>query len=494
MNGPTASPFGRERRPVARAGGLRPALVLAVAQLGFALSIAAWLGIPSGYRQVIFSTVDSRGYLALANWLSGGGADVNLRLFTLRPFMYPLFLSLRTIVGDVGIVALQLALNGVSTGLVFVAARKLSGSSRGAALATGLLATNLSFGLIAFHALTETLAIFLLSVHLVLLVRVHAAGRRSIWDELGAGLSLSLATCTKPAFLPYWLLVVAATLWSLARSAARPTLIRQGSDGSRRTVRTRTILLLALCGPVLGQLALTRAVTGKAVFSVAVRNAFEERVFPAVYGFAATRGFISYRDSRALKAREEYPTPSEELRFLAEHPSATIRAAKKLSWDMNWRSASSFTRSPESVVHEPATESRLTALSGTMNRLYSWLHLSFFPLTLLALAAPADGGPGRSVLLHLAVLNLSLLLGTAASYFQGDRLVLLAMPVWVILYPAVLARLRAWPGPWARSEVPVSASTGTQEGNHTQPSHETMTACTGASPLRGFGLSASTIA
>ena len=73
---------------------------MGVLQLGFALGVSAWLGILPNFEEVIFSTPDSQGYRAVSEWLCGQNDGFNLKLFTLRPFFYPLFLASRVLVVD----------------------------------------------------------------------------------------------------------------------------------------------------------------------------------------------------------------------------------------------------------------------------------------------------------------------------------------------------------------------------------------------------------
>jgi hypothetical protein len=414
---------------------------LGVLQLGFALGVSAWLGILPNFEEVIFSTPDSQGYRAVSEWLCGQNDGFNLKLFTLRPFFYPLFLASRVLVGDLGIVLLQLALNSITTGLLFLTVWRLVRSTVVATLATFPLLTNLTFGLIAFHALSETLSMFLLTAHLFFLVHLLAAARRSSWEEVVAGVSISLAVCTKPAFLPYWLFLVTFAVWE-SRKILLGNVATDGNHHRRTKLRIARVGLFLVAGsPVLVQLSLTRALTGEAVLSVSGRLAIETRFFPVAYGMATAQGFLRYDDERAIQARREYPTLGAKLAFLAANPAAAARAMRITVWDMNWRSPSSFTSQPVSAIRDMRTAKALTEISRSVNKVYSWLHLVFSPLWLLVLVAVPGNGTGRRILVLVAVLNCSLLLGPAAGYAQGDRLILTAMPAWLLLYPFVLSRL-----------------------------------------------------
>ncbi len=419
-------------------------VVLAAAQIVFAVAVASRLGVLSAFDQVIFSTSDSRGYLSLAEWIWRQDDGVNTRMFLLRPFVYPTFLGFRVFVGDYGIALLQLFLNAFSTALVFLSARRMARSSIIAMVATCLLVTNLTFGLIAFHALTETLAIFLLSVHLFFLVRLLSTKERSVWDRFGAGFSISLAVCTKPAVLIYWLFLAVVALWSGWRAIRRDDEHRDDGPGTIRRSVAKIGFLLILASPIFVQLALTRVLTGNAVISVAGRIAIEGRIFPAVYGTATSGTFLVHGDERAKRAEAAYPTVRDKVRYLVHNPVATLKVLKTTIWDKNWRTQSSFTRHPPSVVDDRTPARRLTRISGAVNWVFSWIHLAFLPLWVFSLAVIAGRESDRSLLVLLAALTYSLLLVSGLSFSQGDRLILPAMPVWIVLYSALFSRMWRW--------------------------------------------------
>jgi hypothetical protein len=402
---------------------------LPIAALCLAYTVVAWLGfahmgLAQRLGEVTFDSYDSKGYLELARFFTGRAEPAAASLIALRPFVYPLFLTLHFSTGIAGFVLLQWCANLVTLTATFASVRRATGSQVFGLLASLLLALHPTFSFIALHALTESLASALLSIAVYGIVRSGCDPRGRFYFL--ATILLAAATCAKPIYLPFfvvWLLYAAVTLARARRSTAMPGLW----------------IPLAV-SPILVQLFLSLHFAGTPTISNAGAGNFEERFFPAVHRFATTGKFVNYKSDEARAADAAFPGLSPKLAFVLSHPGAALRAESFLL-AKNLTEGSSFVRSPSAVIADPGLGEQLDDFAEHLNSGLAFVHIAGV-LGVAGLLWRAGREERVATIALLAILSYSTLVLTTLTYWQGDRLILSAAPAWIVLYACLLARIR----------------------------------------------------
>ena len=400
--------------------------IVFLAYICWALFLTTSTGHLGNIDQVFTSEFDSRGFILYSDYLIGRGGAKPPAVAALRPFLYSLFLGLRPLVGVVGIVLFQFALNGLTIVLVMTAIHRLTGSLAASYSSVVPFFASVSFTFLALHALPESLAMVLAAAFLYLVSRFSEAGDFRLYFL--SVFALSLVVCAKPVFLPALLVVLLMGGVMHIRSGRGLPTMRPGA----------AIAMSALAlAPILVQLGIAFAVSGRPVVSMAGTLNFTGRFFPAVVGYVedgriGRDGFLAYNRPGAKKAEARFPGTVNKGRFLAAHPWETAIVTRFLLVEMNLRTASAHVMRPvEAVVNKKAAR-RLFRFSRRVNRLMTGVHAVFLPVVAIGLWLASTRT--RYVILVASALNYSVLLLSALSYWQGDRLITAALPAWAFLY------------------------------------------------------------
>ncbi len=397
------------------------------------------MGLLAHLEDIAFCTPDSQGYKAIADFLVGRAPRPALLLFELRPLFYPLLLSSYHLVGVAGLFVLQWLLAVATLGVVFLTLRRHTGSGWLGLVGASLLALHPTFAFLPLHALAEPLSFVLVALAISQLLR--------FWSDRHGG-SLALAcfllgasTCAKPVYLPFCLSVGAYGFSWLLRE---------------RLFSIRGIAATGLSvSPLVVQLVLSCLLTGQATISTAGRYNFDERFLPVASGFERGLGFVPYDSAEARAARARYPSHADKLRFVATHPVATLQAAAHLL-KANLLSASAFVRGASDVPAETRSMHALQVWSGWLNAAMAGVHA--LCLVVLIGAQFLANRPVPGGLVFLAAMSFLVLLSSVLTYWQGDRLLLSAVPIWAVAYPAIGHALAAhWRKANRASPVPTGA-------------------------------------
>ncbi len=401
-------------------------LIVFVAYICWALFLTGATGHLANIGQVFASEYDARGYLLYSDYLIGRGDTDPPAVAALRPFLFPLFLGLRPVVGAVGVVLLQFVLNGFTIVLVMAAIHRLTRSRVASFFAMVPFFTSVSFTFLALHALAETLAMVLVAAFIFFF-----SGFSVTRDSRLFFLSLfvlSLAVCAKPVLFPALLAIVLMGGVMFIRLAQAKSALRP---------RAAIAMLALSVVPILVQLSITFAISGRPVISRAGTLNFTTRFFPAVVGYVedgriGRKDFLAYNQPDAKAAVARFPGMVNKGRFLAAHPWETAIVTHFLLVEMNLQAASPHVLRPvEAVVNEKAAR-LLFQFSRRANRLMTGVHALFLPVVAIGLWLASR--EIRYVIVAAAVLNYSVLLLSALSYWQGDRLITAALPAWTFLY------------------------------------------------------------
>ncbi len=394
-----------------------PAVLCAAYTLG-ALAVFATLGSLAHLEEIVFSTRDARGYRSIADFFGGGSEHPGAELLALRPFLFPLLLVSYQVIGVVGLVVLQWLLNLCTVLFTFSTLTRITGSRRIGIAGAGVLILHPTFSFIALHALSEPLALALVAAAVSRLVVFFATGERR---SLGMGcFLLCAASCAKPVYLPICYTACAYAAWGLLRDR-------------RRTGRAFALAALA-ASPLFVQLLLSYLLTGQPTMSTAGRVNFENRFFPAVVGFQRGTGFIPYDHAEAKAARARHPALGDKVRFVAAHPAATVRAVGYLLRS-NVLSGSDLVRYPPELFTAGRLGEWLERWSGLLDAAIARLHVFAAVVLIGAALRRIRGIPAWAGVLACA--SYAVLLMSVLAYWQGDRLILAAVPFWIVAYASL---------------------------------------------------------
>ncbi|MCX6347889.1 MAG: hypothetical protein NTV79_00085 [Candidatus Aureabacteria bacterium] len=347
-----------------------PLAILCLAYAVLAVLAVHRLGFSRHLEEILFSSPDGVGYGAVSDYLAGGGEKPREYL-ALRPFFYPLVLSAHHLTGATGFILFQALLSVGTLILVFLAVQRITRSALFSAVAFLVVLLHPTFTIVALHAMPETLCLFLMAAILfcIALFCLHP-NKPALFISL---FLLSCAACSKPSFLPFFVLWAAfAAFW-----ACRETVKREGQRIRLLAIAVPALILSV--SPVLFQLAQTYRSIGQAVISTASRENFDVRFFPAVYGYVEQDRLVRYEDAEGEKALKLYPDHAAKTGYMRTHPRAALKAAAVVLFE-NLTAGSVFVGYPQEFVRDPALCHRLYRLSTFMNRRCFVLHAGFLLL------------------------------------------------------------------------------------------------------------------
>ena len=372
-------------------------------------------------EDVVFSTPDSQGYRVYADFFAGNAPVPSTSLVSLRPFVFPLYLSLYHYIGITGFFIIQWLLSLVTIVMTFTTIQIITKSRWWGLLGVVAIVLHPTFSFISLHALPGSLSLALLSLVVYQISQFLRSGRQR--HLFLSCFFLSLAVCAKPTYLPFLVLWIFFAGYCLLKSPIR-------------SLRAAIAVPLSL-SPLIVQFMLTFALTGNAVFSTAGSSNFEGRFFPAVYGFSQKEDFVSYRSSEAMDAKSYYPKLQDKVVFVLTHPYATVKTVTYLL-KHNLITSSLFTRYPQNLVTN-------RQLSHVLRKVSKSINTAMVPIHLLGLLATfvlvLSRDPDSYLLFFLTCLVTSVIVFSVLTYWQGDRLIIAALPAWTVLYALIGSKI-----------------------------------------------------
>ena len=396
-----------------------------------AIYFAVFAALPHTVSDAVaFSTPDAQEYLSAGYEFH----DPTLTGFSYtRPFLYPLLIRIsRGAGGAWALWLMQLLFWLGAANLVFLALQRAVQRNSIAVVGSLMYASNLSAIAITLHGLTETVTALLLSA---LLFTIAARDPQQPVRLLHrAVLILVLLTVVKPLFyIP--LLLVLAMLPFLA-------------FGIYRQEPRRLVILALVLSPLVYQLALMKvkynAVTVSFITGKTLRN------YLLTQGLRQTGGG-TWEDAMS----RAQALPKDEIpAHMAEH-RRMYAALLFENLQGNIEANPTYLLFPKQFA-QPV----LASWMKRMNRVYYFLHVLFLLpwLAALPIARRTRNQGAWLLLLAAGLMNLYILATSAISFWQGDRLVLPALPVFAVLYPFVAVLLYRALSDWRNKEEGVSAN------------------------------------
>jgi len=345
---------------------------------------------------------DSRSYRDAGEWLFG---RVNSNAIADRPWLYPFILGLaRTLfAGNTeGIVWVGQFLMWLASGLfIYLGLQNGTRSTVLSIVGAGIFFSHPSPIILTFHGMTESLNILLIAI-LCWVLTTSTEQRFHL-----ALLVLSLATVVKPIYLFALILFVIYLL-----------------IGYQKTTRLKQIGLIALLLiPIWIQLLLSSLAIGRPTISdigsYTFKNYFVADVHMRVEG-------LEWRES--MQAIEDWDL-KHQLDYLQQHRRESALAFRRHIIDSNLWTGSFFTL---------GEGNRMTDFARTANAISAYLHLLMLPLIIYYLTS-AKYLENKETIILLYFCFVIQLLTTGISTGQEDRLIITALPLWIVAYILVLA-------------------------------------------------------
>jgi hypothetical protein len=353
---------------------------------------------------------DSRSYRAVGEWLFGRSHST---LIDSRPWLYPLLLGLaRTLFGGGAESVLwvsQFLMWLASGALIYFSLQNTTRSSALAILGAGFFFSHPSPLLLTFHGMTETLNILLICAFAWVLTTT--VGNRIYY----ALLLLALATITKPIYLLFLILLV-VYIFVQSRPSSR---LRQAG----------WIALLLL--PIWIQLLLSFVGTGRPALSRIGGYTFKNYLVADVY--LRSEG-TEWRETTQLI--EDWDL-QQQLTYLWQHRRATLLTVRTHLIDNLWTGS----------FYTLGEGNRMKGFALSVNATSAYLHLLMLPLVIYYLLS-AKYRENREIIALLYVCFVLQFLTNGISTGQEDRLIMTALPLWIITYILVLkGMISTRPGP-----------------------------------------------
>jgi hypothetical protein len=360
------------------------------------LSVGAASGSLAHVGVTVFSSPDSREYRAVADWIFGAGPNTQASAW--RPYLFPLLLGAAERLGGIrGVWLLNVALWFATLNFAAAATYRFVKSNRASAVVFLVLASNVSLILLSFEGLTEITVVALLAVWIYGIS--HLTARPTPSQVAWALLPVALLVLVKPEFEMLLAVVAVALIVGIMRAPTR---------------RPSALVFAACLIPVAIQLGIMVSVYGyfgiSTIGDAAVRVYFLPRL-------AVALGQSS--DVRMAQPRFTAFSSLDDAGFIIDHLGQAVVVFASILKE-NLLAGSNFLGQGH-----PRIARAILITQGA----YFVVLLSMIPLVAVALWRGRDG---RLALMAIATVNI--LGGGGLSFWQGDRLTIIALPIWLIAF------------------------------------------------------------
>lgn len=360
------------------------------------------LGLTPSEELLMFSN-DARGYLQIIHWLGAGQPTAYLGI---RPYLYSMIMYYPYQLGGAVGVCIAQAMFWVATcSLIYSTCFRIMKRHWVGIAAAVLFASNLSLLALTYHLLTETVATFFMAL-LVWQVVVKIESLSSLGFILPFLFTLGMACLIKPVlFYPFlFVTVVLLPLCYWTRFLRKPIAV--------------VWLILAVL-PVLLQCVIV--FERHESFAVSTIGGETIKNYLFAQGVARDIGV----DHRTAVRVVNQMSGAQRCEYLGTH-GLEYASMLLANAEQNIKGHSNFLRANPSA-HKFQKQWNVCAY---------WLHVGLLILVFAAVAVARKLGDTQMavVLVGFEMLNIYWLLTTGVSLWQGDRLSLPAMGLWIPLY------------------------------------------------------------
>jgi len=357
-------------------------------------------------NDVIFSSPDSRSYKEVSDWIFG----LSHIYFSLiyRPFFYPLLLGIRNVITNYGFWLLQAVFFYFSGFLIYKAIVRLCNSKFLAYVAVAILLTNLTLIKLTLHALTEITSLFLISLWIYLFSKNN---RNSSHTDFLLVFILALLTVTRPVF-------------SVMLSVYSAIIFAKQIRFNRMSRRTLIIFMLCFL-PIIIQLLLMKSVFNRWELSRIGDYTVRAYLISKVYSVDNKLNDDLVSTNRIIEKMDNDRLFSYTIRHLPSIIKIYFRSL--INWNM--LEGSNFTKDRSMFLY-----SRVT------NYVYFIIHMvaGLYSVIIFRFAKLGNEMKYKYTILYLFFLTI--LLSSGISFWQGDRLVVTSIPLWVTAYAIIFSK------------------------------------------------------
>lgn len=365
----------------------------------------------------MFSTPDSQEYLNVSNEIFNFSVT---ELSDKRPFLYPLLIMLSyKPMGVFGLWGLQFLFWLVSINLIYLSVKRITGNRKISLTASLIIALNLSYLALTLHGLTEVTTIFLLSL-LIFFISFNIDKKHTLFFLHVCLLLVSLLTVVKPLFFIPAILVlfVILPIFYLKQYISRPQYL--------------TWLVISIA-PLFFQMTIMKAKHGS--FSISNIGSTTFRAYILTQGL--------YKNNYSvLNKPSYYEVQKKALNLSSMEAASYILKNKTIFLNLyfnnikeNINASPTFLLFPKDFGHE-----LFARYMKNVNRIYYYFHILFFLPVVLSIFSVLRRKETEWLVLMVfsSFLTYYILLSSGISFWQGDRLVISSLPIWIFLYSLVL--------------------------------------------------------
>jgi hypothetical protein len=384
---------------------LKHLVVLNIVSVAFYFWVYSLLGGVS--EETMYFAHDAKYYFHYGDWIFGEAVETGH--IATRPFLFPLFVKLCTIVGGIGFLWFcQFFMWLLSVNFIYLGIKAATKSKIAAWVGALIVLSNASFVALTLHGLTEVSTIFLLSIFVYLVGRnlKNLASRKFVASAI---LLLVLLSLIRPVFYP----LLQITLITLLPYSIYKT---------QRSDRRKFIWVAVYLIPLFFQIGLMKAKYDTFSISQIGSNTFKN--FFLAKGYADIHG-MEYDEALSIVIDYSNDEVWEEI---GEHKAAYLEQYTG-NLDSNIKGDPEYLEAP---VHSVP----LFNYMAEVNQIYFRIHIVLGGI-LVILGFVQFFRRKWKVVQQLLIVMLPLLLiilSSGISFWQGDRLTLPSLPLWVALY------------------------------------------------------------
>ena len=364
--------------------------------------------------KIMFSTVDSLTY-----WATGQEFyKFSEKGFSeLRPFLYPLILVfIHKISGIFGIWIMQLIFWIISINLLFLSIKQMTNNRILSFIGSLILALNISYIVLTVHALTEITTIVLLSA-LIYFISCNVTKVNTLKFFHGSLFILVLLAVVKPVFFVpvVIMLIIVLPFFYLKKYIQKPKSL---------------ITLLFIIVPLLFQITMMKAKYNTFSFS----NIGSKTISAYLLAQGVQQNnTIDLDSARAITLKY---SPEEVFSYIVNNKVLYIKIYFQ-NFKNNIKALPCFIFYPNSFW---STE--IVSYMEFINTFYYYIHIVFVvPVLVFIYFAFRRKQKLNFYLVPLVIasfLTYYILFISPISFGEGDRLVIISLPVWIFLYSLIL--------------------------------------------------------
>jgi len=380
-------------------------IILNLTAILFYIFIAAKFNYIDKLESSIWSVPLTGGYRNVADYLFKGLQGSPPYASEYRPFLYPLILgSLRYLSNSVyAIWFMQFLFWIFSLNLIALSVRVFTNRWLFIIISYIIFAANISIISLTFKAITVTTVIFLLAVWIFLFIK-YDMSKSDLSSVFLLTFVLSLLAVLKPVFQLHLLLFL---LYVLFKHIRKP--------------KVYPVILIALI-PVIIQLSFMVKVHN--VFSLSTISGITFKRYLAAKVYAITdHSSVDKKSIEQARLKTQNSNYRQIFKYFYRHPyPASFAYLQNVI--------------TENILVPSHFAGDLMYVTRKTNTICFYLHFIFFPLFIYTTIVARNDLSFKMIFLY--VFFLLIIITSGISFWQGDRLTIVSLPLWLVIYTYVV--------------------------------------------------------